>query len=214
MADTQVANMTEDTNPGNDSLLYTEDDPAGTPVDRKATAANANAGLILLEQQTASSSASLDFASWYSSSHDEYLITLMDIVPGTDTDNLHLLVSTDGGSSFLSGGGTYAVVDHAIGSDSSHIAAGGAQNPIILTASMESSPTLPVSANIKLFDPGNSSFYTAMYMELVYIASTGVYVLRRSLKYYKATTPVNAFQIIASSGNLASGSVYVYGYRK
>lgn len=40
MADTSLPNMTEDLTPGVDSLLYTVDDPAGTPVDRKATVDN------------------------------------------------------------------------------------------------------------------------------------------------------------------------------
>lgn len=39
-ADTSVPNLTEDATPGTDSLLYTVDNPAGTPVDRKATIGN------------------------------------------------------------------------------------------------------------------------------------------------------------------------------
>lgn len=40
MADSSLPNLTEDTNPAGDSLLYTVDDPAGTPVDRKVTVTN------------------------------------------------------------------------------------------------------------------------------------------------------------------------------
>jgi len=40
MADSTLAGLTEDTSPGSDSLLYTVDDPGGTPADRKATAGN------------------------------------------------------------------------------------------------------------------------------------------------------------------------------
>ena len=37
----KLVNMTEDTSPGSDSLVYTVDDPSGTPVDRKVTLGNA-----------------------------------------------------------------------------------------------------------------------------------------------------------------------------
>lgn len=40
MADSNLQNLTEDTNPGGDSILYSVDDPAGTPVDRKVTIQN------------------------------------------------------------------------------------------------------------------------------------------------------------------------------
>lgn len=37
MADTLLVNMTQDTSPGGDSMVYTADDPGGTPADRKVT---------------------------------------------------------------------------------------------------------------------------------------------------------------------------------
>lgn len=40
MADSDLVSLTADSNPGSDSVLYSVDDPAGTPVDRKVTAAN------------------------------------------------------------------------------------------------------------------------------------------------------------------------------
>jgi hypothetical protein len=58
-----LSDLTEDTAPAGDSLLYTVDDPAGTPVDRKVTKAN------LLGTQTKSfaldtPTASDDFLLW------------------------------------------------------------------------------------------------------------------------------------------------------
>lgn len=38
-ADTKLVDMTADATPGTDSLIYSTDDPAGTPVDRKSTIA-------------------------------------------------------------------------------------------------------------------------------------------------------------------------------
>ena len=44
MADAKVTALTEDTGPGSDSLVYTVDDPAGTPASRKTTLANLRKG--------------------------------------------------------------------------------------------------------------------------------------------------------------------------
>lgn len=40
MADSKLTALTEDTSPGTDSVIYTIDDPAGSPVDRKVTLSN------------------------------------------------------------------------------------------------------------------------------------------------------------------------------
>lgn len=45
MADTKLTALTADTAPGSDSLVYTVDDPAGTPVGRKVTIANLTKGI-------------------------------------------------------------------------------------------------------------------------------------------------------------------------
>ena len=55
-------------------------------------------GLVLLEQHTASSSATLDFTASITSAYDDYLIELVNVVPATNTVDLYMRVSTDGGS--------------------------------------------------------------------------------------------------------------------
>ncbi len=46
MADTKVTGLTEDTAPASDSLVYTVDAPATTPVSRKTTLANFGKGIM------------------------------------------------------------------------------------------------------------------------------------------------------------------------
>ena len=62
---------------------------------------------MLLEQHTASNSATLDFTACISSAYDEYRIEFVALVPATNNVDLWLLVSTDGGSTFDSTSGHY-----------------------------------------------------------------------------------------------------------
>src|SRR5690348_10915535 len=59
--------------------------------------------MTLLEQHTASSSASLNFTTCLSSTYDTYQIFLDQLLPATNTANVLLRVSTNGGSSYDSG---------------------------------------------------------------------------------------------------------------
>jgi hypothetical protein len=63
-------------------------------------------GLVLLESETASASASLDFTA-FSSAYDVYLFQFINILPATDAANFLFRVSTDGGSSFSATGYEY-----------------------------------------------------------------------------------------------------------
>ena len=56
--------------------------------------------LVLLEEHTASSSASLAFTSWYSASYDEYMIEFVNVIPATNNVGLAVNFSVNGGSSY------------------------------------------------------------------------------------------------------------------
>src|SRR3569833_11598 len=76
----------------------------------RATAASSgtsSAGLVLLEQHTASASASLVFTTCISSTYDEYQIQIVNLVPATNAVALYLAFSTDGGSTYDTTSGHY-----------------------------------------------------------------------------------------------------------
>ena len=96
-----------------------------------ATPATASGGLVLLEQQTAAASATLDFTNSISATYDQYLITFNHIVPATNATNLYFRVSTDGGATYASANYSYEVF--VFRSAATAFSGGTSQNAINVT---------------------------------------------------------------------------------
>ena len=217
MTDTKLSAMTENTNPVLEDLLYSVDDPGGTPVERKITVENVNMGLVLLKTVTeASAVASIDVEDWYSVDYDEYQIEVLNLLPATDTDILYMRMSTDGGSTYDSGAnyGT-AVFYIRDGADSNTLGDSSGANEILLSDGLSNTQAQGgVSGSFKFINPGSTIFYKALNFHLSMIHSTSDYLhnMIGTAKYF-STTAVNAFQFFMSSGNI-TGTVRVYGVKK
>lgn len=175
-------------------------------------------GRVLLQQLTASSSASLDFASWYDADFDEYEIEIVNLIPATDLSDIYLRFSTNGGSSY-DAGSNYAwsgLRNSASGVDAHGNNPGSPTTQIDLDANGQpkNTSTWGVCGFYKLFSPGSTSLYKRVVGEVSALNNSGEQFAARVSGVYLSTTAVNALRIIASSGNLASGIVRIYGVRK
>lgn len=174
--------------------------------------------MVLLEQHTASSSSELDFTNWYSSSYDEYLIEVINLLPATNTTTLRLQWSTNGGSTYDSSG---IYVD-----DCFAVTTGGTNRSAHTTATSHplqlydndapvgnDSTHGGVNATYRLMNPASST-YKHMFGMSQYWASTSAIINGFGGFMYLSTTAINAFKIFSSSGNIASGTIRIYGVRK
>lgn len=169
-------------------------------------------GLVLLEQHTASSSATLDFTTWYSSTYDDYEIHALAVLPATADAKLLMRMSTNAGVSYDSGTNygweLFAMAFNATGSDGAN---GGATS--IQLSFGSTTGTAPIVGVYRLFSPGSASLYKMVISSTRSISSTqrlsGV-----GGGAYEVATAVNAFQFLMSSGNIASGTIRVYGVAK
>lgn len=172
-------------------------------------------GLVLLEQHTASSSASLDFTSCISSTYDDYQLELIQLVPASDGVSFGIRVSTDGGSTYVSSA-DYSSWILRFGSGGS--TAGGGTGLTFINMfhgdSMSNNSNWGLSGNIKLFNPLSASSYKLVSGQLVTLNQSGSRACIIANGAYESTTAVNAFQFIMSSGNIASGTIRVYGIVK
>ncbi len=179
-------------------------------------ASGGSAGLVLLEQHTASSSATLDFTTWYSSTYDLYQIEFLNLVPATANVDLYIRVSTNGGSSYDTSN-NYATsvltwvsnisgnAGNALGSLTGHWMLRG-------NADATNSASYGFVGTAKLFNPGGSAF-KAWRGSFAY--NTGsVYAGLETASVYTSASAVNAFRVLMSSGNIASGTIRVYGLAK
>jgi len=176
----------------------------------------AQGGLVLLEQHTASSSASLNFTTCITSSYDTYWITSSDLRPATDGALFRLRVSTDGGSSYISTG-SYTWLYWFVDTAGTNRASSTTDTSVRLSGNGQESTATepPTTLNFYFHNPLGSSDKKTIEGKNTEYSAAGAYAMYNFTGYYNgATTAINAFQIIASTGNIASGTVRVYGIAK
>lgn len=176
--------------------------------------AHGGGSLVLLESHVASASASLDFTSWYSSDYDEYVIEFVNVVPATNNVALELVMSTDGGSSYDTSA-IYKWSAWYLGSaNDDGIQSNGAGAYIQAGVNIDNDTARGgVCGSARLFNPGSAVHYKRVTMDMSYSASGNSYrIVSHGL--YQSATAVDAFQFLFSSGNIASGTIRIYGVAK
>lgn len=173
-------------------------------------------GWVLIDSETASASAALDFTTGINSTYSTYALVFQDLIPATQA-NLWLRFSVNGGSSFLAAdyqanqnfieAGTGAFANTTGGTSVAQIAIGGEPG----TATGES-----MAGIVYISNPASAANYKKAWGMTVYNRQAGgpSQSTRMSVfmgSYTGATTAVNAFRILADSVNLESGTVRLYG---
>jgi hypothetical protein len=172
--------------------------------------------LVLLEEHTASNSAELDFTSWYSSSYDDYLIEFVSVIPATNDVQVTLQMSTNGGSSYDTGSNySWGLFLFAIGG--SGIVGSNSDTSITVGHGIYTTGSQwAFAGSIHLNDPANAAIYKFLHGTIFGLESSnfpsGSRVEGATFAgAYLVVTAVNAFRVICSSGNIASGTVRIYG---
>jgi hypothetical protein len=171
--------------------------------------------LHLLEQHTASSSATLDFTSWYSATYDEYVIEFVGIAAATNSVHPYVRFSTNGGSSYDSSS-IYDFAGHIAntGTFAANVNAGAGAAQGKIFDGMSNSAGTSMNGKANLYNPGSTSLYKMLVYQFgIPSGTTELYNVVGSGRY-RSTTAVNAFRFYFSSGNIASGTIRVYGVVK
>lgn len=181
------------------------------------TALVANSGLVLLDEITASSDATIDFTTGIDATYDLYELHIFDHLPATNNTGLRLRTSTDGGSTFDSGASNYDYALTAnfagIGSFTSTNSADSKINLSYETGSnmLSNTSSQPLNGKIRLWKPTSASTYGYLDFILGYFTSGGVYVNVQGGGLNANVADIDAFQLYQSSGNIASGNYKLYG---
>jgi hypothetical protein len=174
--------------------------------------------LVSLTQQVASNSPSLIFRDVISSLYDEYDIEMFNLVPQTSS-SLYVKVSIDGGSSWLAGT-TYRCASffrNSNGAFGNAASSNGAAQWPINNGALNSASGGGHCGKYRLYSPANAGgVATCQFHGEGYSLSTdsghdyGWEIHGRQT----TTSPIDALQIIFSSGNIVSGIVRIYGVAK
>jgi hypothetical protein len=179
--------------------------------------AGSSGALVLLEQHTASASASLDFTTCISSTYDEYQIELVNVYPGTTGQTTRMRMSVNGGSTYPTS--TYNWASFRASSAGSATAGSVSDSSIDLSGGGPQATTASaggVTGTFKLFSPaaGATISVRVMGQSATYDGTAAPWVNAVVNGIYGSAAPVNAFQVFFSSGTVASGTIRCYGIAK
>ena len=164
-------------------------------------------GYVLLSEANPSSSASVDFdSSVVTSDYDTYFITYSNLVPATDGAEVLIRVSNDGGSTYETTNYDSKAVEMDSSPTTSTSSSGFIQTKDNGSASGEES-----SGNIWLYSVPKSSNYTAAYGACSLVDDGGAIRIDNSAGIYSVAETINGLQLLFTSGNIASGTVRLYG---
>lgn len=180
-------------------------------------------GGVLVETQTASNSASVNFTSCISSTYDTYKIEIINLRFENDSIYLMMRMSTDGGSSYDS---TADIYGSALwGTSQLGGGAGGSDNTLDHLRFWSLGPGADTgnaayasNVSMTLWNPTSTTYYKFIGGHSQFIESNDLYVATFFSGGYKNTTAVNAFQFLASDagtgGDIATGTFRCYGVAK
>ncbi len=173
-------------------------------------------GLIFLGAQTASASASLDFESLIDSTYDTYVFHIEGIRIANASQSLVMRTSTDNGTTYDSIANDYHDCGMRVATSGTTAGFGTTTGTYIRISSdlaAETGADDTVNGTVKLFIPSNAATETMVKYEITYNHSTGSVCVTGAGKR-AAAEDVDAVQFLASSGNLTSGSIRLYGVSK
>ena len=175
--------------------------------------------LKLISTQTASSSANLSFTSGIDSTYKEYIFKFINIHPASDTVNLQINASVDGGSNYNVTKTTNFFLGYHTEDDSAVALqyyanrdlsqSTGAQQIVTIGNANDDSG----SGTLHLFDPSNTTFVKHFISRMVAPTGEDTQNCKDTLVggYFNTTSAVDAIQFSMSSGNIDSGTIKMYG---
>jgi hypothetical protein len=173
----------------------------------------------LITSVTASDDATISFTQFDSTKYDYYKFVFVNMVPVTNDESLKLRTSTNGGSSYDATQNDYLYITTRIraiqtGYDAS-LSSGvaGTQSFPLDTAGTDNTASVGgTSGTVQIFSPSTLS-YTHIMVEAISSRSNSTPNMSNTSGYRASAADVDAVQFFFSSGNITSGTIYMYGLK-
>ena len=201
-----------------DELLIDEDDFASDSDTKAPTQQSTKAyvdaqipeqDVVLLDSQTVSGVASVDFTG-LSSDYHTYELRCSNVSPTVNARDFGLRFSSDGGSNWDSGSSDYTTQSFAA-SNTSRSAASSNGSYISLSNPMGALANELVHTVVTIFNP-SASTYSHVRSDYTQINSSGNPEVGMRSGYRLSTSSMDAVQVLSPSANI-NGTFKLYGYK-
>lgn len=167
----------------------------------------------LVTSKTASSSASLEFTSI--GDFAQVMFVLTDIIPSTDNTRLELITSTNNGATYDTAASDYGWVYTGINTAGTSIDGyDDADDSMNLAIGIGNDTGECLNGEIKMFNPAGTTAYKHFVGKLVAINSAGALICQDFAGRRLATADIDAVKFRFVTGNIASGTIYMYSLGK
>ena len=177
----------------------------------------ASGAMTLISTQTASSSATVSFTSGIDSTYKEYIFKFINVLPASDGVKLKFILSIDGGSNYnvtKTAANFYAghlENDSATGFGFDSGLAQSTSDAFATVGAIGSAADEGCSGFLHLFDPSNTTFVKHFISKVTIYGSNPQSQITYGGGYGNTTSAVNAVRFNMESGNIASGTIKLYG---
>ncbi len=169
-------------------------------------------GMTLIQVYTPSAVATLDLTSVITSTYDCYLL-FYDLQPATDNVSLRFRTDVSNGASFDAAGYNSERAILSGGAWAFDSSTGGTGTGVVLGSAIGNAAAEHTSGVVVIASKGTASQHPEIF-GLGFVLDTGTAVRLQFFGGTPATVgPINAGQFLFSSGNIATGTVRIYGLR-
>ena len=175
--------------------------------------------MVLLSEQTASSSASVSFTSGIDSTYPIYKFEFINMHPATDGADFTFNMSTDGGSNYnVSKTGTFFEAYHLEDGSGNNLWYSTTRDMNgtgygILPRELGSDSDQQASGELFIFNPSSTTFVKHFISVFETAQSQNYSMNARVAGYGNTTSAVDAIDFKMSSGNIDSGKIKLYGIK-
>jgi hypothetical protein len=166
--------------------------------------------LYLISSTTISSSATWQ-ATLDNSSYSGYFIRMQGVTPASSSAVLWMRTSTDGGSSFDSGASDYYNRTGSFGA-ALNLDASGAKVELSAGITVQTAPSRGLSGTVEILNAGNTSETSLITSGFFRTFSTLARSTVSGMSTRESQADVDAVQILFSGGDIAEGTIDLWGY--
>jgi len=183
-------------------------------------AAIALGNMVLISSQTASDSASISFTTGIDSTYKEYQFWFINVRPATDNVNFSFNLSTDSGSNYNVVKTTTYIVTFANEANNDTVLAYDTAKDSAQDTGFANFVTNQgngadecFSGSMQLFNPASTTYVKHFITNTNGYLSSDYSVENFIAGYGNTTSAINAIQFKYTSGNIADGTILMYGIK-